>query len=156
MNVRALVDRGIELRAEIKKLQKELDGIEVALESAGYEGTHRELKDEDREGRRWMAAGSRLIIPVVFTADKIVSSFKKDSPQHTRAAAAAAGKLGEFYLPATTFENRFKDGKQFRKAADETLGQAAPGFITVCLARDKHGVPKSDVKIAWEDAEPVK
>jgi hypothetical protein len=156
MTVIELVDRGIVIRAELEKLKVELKGIEARLTKYGLNGEHVELKDAEREGRRWLAHGSKLIVPVVFTADKIVGSFKADSPVHGRIDKAADGRLHEFFAKETTFANLFEDGKRFRTSAEEVLGAAkGPPFITACLAVNKFGIPKSDVKVCWEDGEEV-
>lgn len=156
MSLQALVDRGFAIKAEMAKLKTELDEIEEKLQKAGLAGEHHELKDADREGRRFLARGSKKILPVVFTADKIVGSFKKNSDVHTRIAALAHGHLASFYAETITFENVHKDGKAFRTAADHILGKTfAPPFITASLSVDKHGIPKSDVKIEWDKAEEI-
>jgi hypothetical protein len=155
MTVLELVDRGIVVRAELERLKIELKGIEARLQKYGLNGEHVELKDAEREGRRWLAHGSSLIVPVVFTADKIVGTFKSGSPVHTRIAMKADEHLAEFFTKETTFANLFEDGKRFRAAADGVLGAKGPAFITACLAVDKFGIPKSDVKVCWEDSEEV-
>jgi hypothetical protein len=155
MNLQPLVDRGLEIRTQIKTLQTELKEIEKKLEQAGLHGDHHELKDADREGRRFLARGSRSIIPVVFTADKLVGTFKHNSPVHVKIADAADGHLRDFFTLTQTWENNFDDGKKFRARADATLGKQAPQFITACLSRDKYGIPKSDVKILWDEQEPL-
>lgn len=156
MTIQELVDRGLAIRSEMERLKQELKSIEARLETYGLAGRHEELKDADREGRRWLARGSKLIVPVIFTADKIIGTFQANSPTHERILAASNNLLRFFYDPVTTYENRFKDGKQFRSRADALLGpEKGPRFITACLAVDKHGIPKSDIKILWEDSEPV-
>jgi hypothetical protein len=150
------VDRGLEIRAEIKRLKAELDDITTRLENAGLKAPQEDLKDADREGRRWLARGSALIVPVVFTADKIIGEFKVPSPIQEKIVTTANGQVGEFFRPINKWENLFSDGKKFRAHAAELLAAKAPAFITVCLARDKHGHPKSDIKILWDDAEPAK
>jgi hypothetical protein len=143
------------LMAQIARAEKELGEIEGKLKAAGLDRQHEFLKDEDREGRRWLAPGSSLIVPVVFTADKLMGSFKKDSAAHSQIRTIAAEEFQQFWKLSQTYENRFDNGKKFRKAADEILGAKAPAFITACVARDKMGVPKSDVKVLWKETEPV-
>lgn len=153
--IRTLVDRGLAIRTEIKALEKEMNDIESKLEQAGLHGDHQELKDADREGRRFLAAGSEKILSIVFTADKLVQSFQANSAQHKAIAQKAGRHLQSFYLPVTQYKMVQKDGKAFRAAADEILGKEGPAFITACLARDKKGLPKSDVKIEWDSAEEI-
>lgn len=154
MTITQCVDRGLQLRKEIKEREAELKLIQLKLENYALKAPQTDLKDQDREGRRWLARGSQVLIPVILTADKIVGSFKDGSPVHGTIKSALPRPLMEnFFTLTRTWENRFDDGKAFRKAADETFGKEAPPFITACLARDKHGIPKSDIKIAWDKPE---
>jgi hypothetical protein len=150
-----LVDRGLAIRAQLKELNAELKEITESLESFGIDQPHEDLKDQDREGKRWMAWGSKLIVPIVFTADKILGEFRAGTVLNQKIDRAADGHLREFFKPINKWENLFDDGKKFRARAAELLEAKAPAFITACLARDKHGIPKSDVKILWDDAEPI-
>lgn len=154
-STRELVDRGLQIVAELERLKVEKKEIDEELEKRGLERSaeHVDLKDEDREGKRWLAAGSEKIVPVVFTADKLVGSFAKGSPVHLKILNAAEDQLQTFFKRVEGFENRFDNGKKFRNIAREILGDKAPAFITACLARDKNGVPKSDIKIEWDKAE---
>ena len=161
MKTKELVDRGLQLRGEISARQAELKEIEANLAELGLASSaeHEELADAEREGRRWFAEGTEKMVPVIFTADKIIGSFKSAGATHETICAALGkqrGKLREFYKPETTWGNLFKDGKQFRMAAREILGRSAPGFITACVARDKYGVARSDIRIEWDAAGKVK
>jgi len=153
--IRALVDRGLEITRQMKELKQELDAIEVKLEQAGLHGEQKELKDADREGRRFLARGSGHIVPIVFTADKLLQSFAANSAVHRKIASAAGRHLQSFYLPVTTYKITEDDGKKFRALADEVLGDKAANFIDACKARDKHGVPKSDSKVEWGKPEEI-
>lgn len=155
-----LVDRGLELRKRIAEDTAELKKIEEKLKAAGYEagleGDHEELKDANREGKRWLARGSAMVLPVVFTSDKLLGEFRRNTDVHRAIEAIAGDKLTEFFKPVSKFENRFDNGLKFRARAEEVFGKSTgPSFVTACLARDKHGVAKSDVKIAWDDVEPA-
>lgn len=158
-SITALVDRGIAVVAEIAKLQKELRTIEETLKGVATDRSdqHVLLKDSEREGRKYLARGSRLVVPVVFTADKLLGTFQAQSKEHLRVAKALPDEqftelFPVFYKPWNGFENRFDDGQKFRARAAALLGSAAPAFITACLALDKEGLPKSDVKIEWKEA----
>ena len=155
MSILALVDRGLQLHAEIKAREQELKAVEAKLAELALYKDQVPLSDPDREGSRYLAKGTSKIVPVVFTADKLIGSFKSDSPKHQEIVAAAGSHFGEFFTLVKTYESQIDDGKKFRLAAGSVLGPAAPAFITACLARDKHGIPKSDAKIVWGDAEPV-
>lgn len=88
MNIKALVDRGLEAREQIERLQKELKEIEGKLKEAGLKSEQEDLKDADREGKRWLAHGTRFAIPIIFTADKIVGQFKANSVGKVKAIFA--------------------------------------------------------------------
>ncbi len=153
MTIEADVDRGLEIRAEILKLAAELKGIEERLEAAGLEGEQVPLEDKDREGRQWIAKGTKDQVAVIFTADSIVGMFAAGSVTHKAITAAAEGKTSQFFK--LTWVNRFKDGKDFRAHALEVLGEKAPTLITACLSRDKQGVPRNKTVIAWNEPKPV-
>ncbi|HEX4342922.1 MAG TPA: hypothetical protein VH255_06005 [Verrucomicrobiae bacterium] len=160
MSVKELVDRGLQLRSEISERQIEMERIEEELKKRGLAQSSEleDLKDADREGRRWFAAGTEKIVPVIFTADKIFGSFKSNGATHEIICAALGRrreKLLEFYRPETTWGILFKDGKKFRTVAGDVLGSSAPAFITACVARDKFGVARSDIKIEWDEAEKI-
>lgn len=151
--VRRAVDRGLEVRAQIDLLKAELETIEATLRAAGLAGEQVELVDADLDGRQFLAAGSVHTVPVVFTSDLVAQSFQDGSAAHLRAADAAGGRLGEFYRPVTTWKLLSKSGKAFRRDAAATLGAQAAAFVTACLMRDKHGIPKSQIKVEWDRAE---
>jgi len=149
-----LVDLGLALRERIAALEKQLEEIESQLIVIARQGEQVPLKDEDREGRQFLAQGTEATIPIVFTADKIIGSFASGSAVNKRIyTALPEGKsLRLFYLPKTVWEMSAKNGKQFRASAEEELGAAAPKFISACVARDKDGIPKSDIKVEWSRA----
>lgn len=151
--VREDVDRGLVIVKELAALDLELKAIEGRLHKAGLEagtrGEHKDLKDEDRGGKQWLAKGTEVEVPLIFTDDKIRASFTANGAIHQTIRNAAHGELMRFYKPTTKYEVLFDDGKKFRKMADEILGVRAPAFITACVARDKDGIAKSDIKILW-------
>jgi hypothetical protein len=151
-SVKTLVDRGLSIRARIAKDKEELRLIEEQLEQAALTGEQVDLVDEEREGKQFLAEGTKQIVPVIITADLIIGSFQKDSAHHTRISEAAKTKLLAFFRPKTVYENLFDSGKKFRSQAAEILGEDAPEFITACLSRDKHGVPKNAIKVDWDRA----
>ncbi len=154
-SITADVDRGLQIHAEIEALEIELAEITLRLENAGLKAHQVDLKDADREGRRYLAKGSKCIIPIVFTADKIVGEFRAKTPVHLRIEAASGIQFTYFFRSVHKFENLYDDGKMFRARAAELLEDKAPAFITACLARDKEGHPKSDIKIQWDAPEPL-
>lgn len=158
MNVRADVDRGLQIVGQLEMLQRELKAIEQRLESAGLEGEQVELVDAEREGRQFLARGSAEIVPVIFTADLLIKSFADRSATYDRIAISTPqnrGALTRFFQPVSTWRTLFDSGKEFRAKAAEILGKDAPALVSACLQRDKHGIPKSQTKIDWSRAETV-
>lgn len=154
MSIKADVDRGLEIVAQMEALKEELKLIEGRLHKAGLNGTQVDLQDPEREGKQYLASGSEKIVPVVFTADAIVKSFLAGSAAHQLIAAAAGEHLADFYVEKRTLHSVFESGLLLRRRAAEVLGaDAAPAFVTACLARDKHGIPKSAIKVEWDRAE---
>ncbi len=154
-SIKTLVDRGLELRATLNTLKRELDAIERQLADTGLHADHVPLKNPEREGRRFLARGTRHVVPIIFTADKLMKTFPHESSLHTRVVTAANGHLGDFFDFTQVWANRFDDGHRFRARAREVLRKGAPEFVAACLARDKHGIPKNDTKIAWDLAEKI-
>lgn len=147
--IAALVDRGIEIVALQSRLATELKGIAAKLTQAGLAADHQELKDADRDGRQFLARGSAAIVPVVFSADLLIATFKPDSATHEKLTALAGEQLPTFFRRVELFEKTIKDGKAFRAKADELLAAQAPPFITACLQMAK-GIPKSGIKVEWK------
>lgn len=153
--IAADVDRGLELRAQIQILTAELDQIEARLtaDALSHPDEHELLKDETRTGRRYTAVGTSHLLPVVLTADKLLSQFRPDTPQESRILALCPPPLLDaFYAKITIYSNQLRDGKTFRARASALLGPTAPAFVNACLARDKDGLPKNDIKIDWHSA----
>ena len=157
MSIKADVDRGLEIRAQMEKLKVELKDIETRLHHAALHGVQVELADADREGRQYLAAGSERIVPVILTADLIVGEFASDSKRHIEILDSLYPRSGLtlFFKPVSKFENRFDSGKKFRLQALEEFGKdLAPKFITACVARDRDGIAKSSIKVMWEETQP--
>ena len=158
--VSMLVDRGLVITRELARLQAELKQINAALVrhalSAPHE--HESLVDAERDGRRWMASGSLECIPVVITADKIISSFQDCSQKHKDLVALIGEPRLPFYFSRkVTWERREQDGKAYRAAlADMLPADLAAAMVTATLARDKNGNPKSDIYPDWTAAEEVR
>ena len=155
MSIKNDVDRGLEIRAQLETLTTELKDIQMRLAHAALHGEQIELTDADREGRQYLAHGTTAIVPVILTADKLMGEFVANSPKHELVKLAARGKLLDFYKPANKFVNKFDNGKKFRATAAELLAEHAPSFITACIARDKDGIAKSDIKIMWDQHDAV-
>ena len=152
--IAADVDRGLIVVAKIEKLQNELKEIEARLiaDTLARPDEHEALEDKDREGKQFFAKGSALRLPIVLTADSLVKSFAPDSDVHLRIFSASDGSLPKFFKPVTKYETQFEDGKLFRAAAKEILGDKAPAFIAACLQLNKFKLPKSTIQIQWQRA----
>jgi hypothetical protein len=157
MSIKQDVDRGLEIRVQMEKLETELKDIETRLQMAGLQhpGEHEDLKDADRDGRRWPARGSDRVVPVIFTADLLLGEVGAGSDRAATIRTASRGKLDFFFKHHAVLKNRFPSGKQFRNEAGRLLEDAAPNFITQCLARDRDGQPKSRIVVAWKETEPA-
>jgi hypothetical protein len=159
MSIANDVDRGIEIRKQITKLEEELEQIEERLKQHGLDHPEKqvELTDTDREGKQFLAESKSNVVPIVFTADLISKSFADHSPKHRMISDALPLNiaLGSFYQRCITWELKAKSGKEFRRKADELLGDFAPKFVTACVARDKDGIAKSAIKVEWDRASEV-
>lgn len=156
MTTKQLVDRGLEIVVQLEHLQKELKLIEERLKQAALQGEQIELIDEEREGRQYLAHGTTAIVPVVLTADLLVQSFADGSPTHARAAQIAGDRLGQFYRAVTTWKMLAPGGKAFRREAAAILGpQAGAQLVTAVTARDKNGIPKSQIKVEWDRKQEI-
>lgn len=155
MSIKADIDRGIEIRQEMKALKLELDALELRLIAAARAGEHVPLSETSREGRRFLARGTEKVVPVIFTADKLISSFAENSAMHQKISAISPGFYQQFFRRKVLFERSIEEGNRFRKTVAEMLGADAPAFITACVSRDKDGITKSDEKIHWDRAEEV-
>lgn len=152
-----LTDRLVEIDREIKKLTAEKKGIEERLDAYALRQEQEPLKDESREGRRVTLAGPRFRLPVIFTSDILIKSFKQDSPKHRELLTIleeavefenrlpASKYLTLFFDVPCTWETRYDDGQKFRAAVAELLPKhVAPKFVAACTQVDKHGVKKSN------------
>jgi hypothetical protein len=148
------VDRGAELTQAIASAKTELDAIEERLEADALArpDEHEALADASREGRQFLAKGTRITLPIVFTSDLLVKTFAPKSDVHDRIEAASDGQLARFYRLKPVFECTQKDGKAFRTFAAEILGPKAPALVAACRQVDKNGIPKSSTKLEWKDA----
>ena len=158
---------------EAKKRAEEAEGRAAHNETAAIEESHRALAaqrrmtelallldqrleaplaDADREGKQYLATGTGITLPIVFTADKLVKTFAPKSDVHERIEAASDGQLLRFYRLKPVYECTQKDGKAMRSFAAEILGPKAPALIAAVRQVDKFGVPKSDIKLEWSAA----
>jgi hypothetical protein len=153
MSIQSDVDRGLTLCREIEQREDELKAIIARLETAAVHGEQVPLEDADREGKQYLANGSDMTVPVIITSDELVGSFADASPIHTAIETAADGNLKRFFKKTVKWERLAKDGKAFRTLALGVLGkEKAPPFISTCVARDKHGIPKNKIVVQWERA----
>jgi hypothetical protein len=155
MNITTLVDTALDLREKIEALTKALGIIEEELRGTALKGEQILLEDPDLEGRQYLAQGTNKVLPVIFTSDFIIQSFGDKSKAHVELAKIAGDQLPTLYRAKTTYEIVPKTGKQFRSAAAAQLGDKAPQFITAAISRDKYGIARSQIKIAYDRATPL-
>lgn len=154
--IAADVARGIEIKAEIGKLTIELKAIEARLESAGLAGEQVPLQDENREGKQFLARGSRHVLPIRFESDLIVGSFEIDSPTHCEIKVICGEFLPRFFRPSTKLDRVPKDGEAFRKLARQLLEpEAFAKLIRAATARDKNMIARCRTVVAWDDAKTI-
>jgi len=151
------VERGLELRSTIKANQAELKAIEKRLEQAGLKGVQIPLQEADREGRQFLARSPKLglVVPVVFESDQIIASVQSGTELHRTMIYVVGDNLPQFFAASTKLDRVQKDGQMFRQAARAVLASEAPKFVSLCLQRDKAGIPKSRTVIGWENAKPM-
>jgi len=163
----ALTDRVAEINAEIQKLTAEKKGIEARLEAYALEHPelHEPLKDGKREGRRLMLTGARHSLPIVFSSDLIIGSFRDNGEKHKEllnllcdeySEDEAPKVLKKFFEPPSKWENRFDNGVKFRAACGDRLPKSiAARFITLCTQTSKDGVKKSNTAFDYKQAAPA-
>ena len=157
--LRALTDEGLTLKDEIAVRETRLKEIEKTLKSYAEANPtkHVPLKDEEREGTRLLITGSSRIVPVVFTSDLLRQSLAEDAPDLPHIRALAGDHFAAFYKRTVSFEacqvkaGKF-DGKAFRANARLCLEQPEE-FIAACVRKNKDGIPVSQSKVAWDEAE---
>lgn len=158
-HIAALVDEGVRLNVEIATRELRLKAIDAELKALALARPkeHVKLKDPDREGTRFLAQGTSVILPIVCTADAIRQSFGETDPVLPVIRDLGGESFAEFYRRTVTWEavhvksSKF-DGKAFRAAARRLLPDPER-FIKACLRVDKHGDPVSQVRVNWDDLE---
>jgi hypothetical protein len=150
------IERGKAIKSQIAVLEAELKQIEARLKTAAEAGEHVPLQDANREGKQCLLRSPKLVLPVRFTADSIVGSFPFDGPMHKEILGiVGAEKLPLFFKEVHSFDRVPKDGEKFRKIGRANLEpDAFAALIRAATARDKDGIPKSTLQIAWDDARP--
>lgn len=150
------IERGIEIRAEIAKLNLELKAIEARLQEAGQNGDQIPLQDPRREGKQFLARSSSRVIPIRFESDLIAASFDPDSIMHKEAAAITGDHFPRFFKQSNKFVRVPEDGEDLRLLARDLLDpEKFALFIRAVTSRDKKGIAKSRIVFGWKDEKPV-
>lgn len=146
------IARGIEIRQEIESLNRELKTIETRIRSYAEAGPQLPLKDEDREGKKYLARGAGKILPVIFESDLLIASFPADSEAHKTLTGIAGHHLPKLFKEVHKYERVQDDGQKFRRTARQLLepDQFAE-FIRACLDVKKDGIPKSRIVVGWKE-----
>jgi hypothetical protein len=151
------IERGFQIRVQISELQAELKQIEERIQLVAEQGKQVPLKDEDREGKKFVGRGKSATVPVIFESDLLIASFLPESEVHKALAKIAGDKLKLFFKPVHKFERVQEDGRDFRRIARANLEpDDFAQFIRTATAVKKGGIPKSRVFVAWKEAEPIK
>lgn len=147
----------IEQRRIVKDANVKIKAAEKRLEQAGLEGDQIPLQEPDREGRQFLARCPKLgiVVPVIFESDQIIASIEKDTVAHHSISQAAGPRFPDFFALSTKYARVHKEGLEFRRHARKVFESAAPDFISLCIQRDKDGIPKSRTIIAWDNARPI-
>lgn len=149
------IARGLQIGREMERLKAELKGIEARIQAFAEIGQHEPLKEEDREGKKFVARGGGVILPVIFESDLLVASFKPDSETHKQLVEIAGPQLPVFFKPVNKFERVQEDGREFRRTARRTFEpDTFARFIRACLDIKKDGIPKSRIVVGWKESEP--
>lgn len=156
-DIAADVDRGLAIVAKIDDLKEELKAIEIRLAAAALvaskEGLTEPLVDEEREGQRYFAEGSGVKIPIILESDQISGQFAADTDKHAELASLCGERLPHLYKRKVIFEMVPKDGKLFRRQAKEFFSpDVAAKIVSAAISRNKDGIPKSRVIVAWDQA----
>ena len=156
MSVATLTARGYSLYIEITARQSELDDIEKKLKEHALKGEQIDLQDADREGKQFLAQARTedglLTVPVVITADLTTKSFEDGGKTHQQLTLLGGQQLSAFFRRTVTFKSLFDSGKELRAVAAERLGDRAPAFLAALVVKDKHGIPKNQIKVDWNRA----
>lgn len=154
--IAADVARGLQVKAQILALLIELKAIESRLMSAGEVGEQIPLQDENREGKQYLARGENQILPVRFESDLIVGSIENQGLIYSEILEILGDLLPRFFKPSSKLDRVPKDGESFRKLARNLLEpQKFARLIRAATARDKNGIAKSRVVVAWDDSQPL-
>lgn len=153
MDIKEQIGRGLRLRAEIEAAKAELKAIEAAVVAVARHAEHHDLVDAEREGKQAMLDGGHCLLPVIFESDMITGTMPQGGPLHLGLKLKYKEEaLAPFYKAKNTLEMQPKDGKAFRALAREAFApELAAAFVHDCLARDKTGIPKSRIVVAWEN-----
>ena len=151
-SIASLVDKALALRHEIEVLTDALEILEQQIRNAALTGPQIDLTDGDLEGKQYIARGTEKQVPVILTSDLIIQSFADKSTIHSHLFELAGDRLKVLYRPTITHKLVAKTGKHFRLEAAAQLGDGAPAFIAAAVNRDKYGIPRSQIKIAWDRA----
>jgi hypothetical protein len=151
--IAADVERGIFLHGQIELHKRELKAIEDRLKIAGENGDQVPLQNENLEGKQFIAEGSGNIVPVRFESDLIIGTIDSLDPSLPEIKEITGDTFRRFFKPVSGYARVPKDGEAFRKTARQLLApDAFAKLIHLCTGRDKDGIAKSRVVVAWDDA----
>jgi hypothetical protein len=153
IDTKLAIRRGLQLRAGIEAAKAELKAIEEAVVCVARHVEHIDLVDSEREGKQALLEGEDVFLPVIFESDMIAGTIQQGSNLHLALQMKYNEEnVAKFYRPKNILEMLPKDGKAFRQLARAALPpETAAQFVHDCLSRDKHGIPKSRIVVAWDN-----
>lgn len=160
MTIPELIDEAITLHREVERASERLAEIEATLKTYAGERPelHELLSDGDREGTQVLLKGERGTLPLIFTADTLLSKVPPGVEPATEMFGLCArhGVSPQlFYAPTTDLYRTISDGKRFRAKVREMLGDDAPAFLRLCASRDKHGIIKNRAVFDYDRAQTL-
>jgi len=146
------ISDALSLREGIAARAAALKEIEERLKADALEGESQPLVDAERDGAQ-VKLGT-LGVPVIIEADTIRASIPEGGEDHATLAEAYGGEIGQMerhWRHISILERSTKDGLSFRRLVRETCSpETAERVISASVARDKHGVGRSRIVIAWD------
>lgn len=156
--ITADIARGIEIKAEIEKLEAELKAIESRLEAAGLQGPHVPLEDKDREGKQAILTSPTHRLAVRLESDVLVGGFEIGSDmEKSISSLITPQQFNELFKPVRKYERKERDGHKFRLKAKKAIGDHAVylQLIKALRSTDADGIAKSKTVIAWDAVQVI-
>jgi hypothetical protein len=152
------IKRGLEITAEIEKLEAELKAIVSRLEAAALQGPHVPLEDKEREGKQAILTSPTHRLAVRFESDVLVGGFEMGSDlDNIVCDLLTTVQFNELFKPVRKYERKEKDGHKFRLKAKKAIPDHAVylNLIKALRSTDADGIAKSKTVIAWDAVQVI-